>query len=337
VNQRFSNHTEISQAYRDDVYSTNPLDNILDVEQNFDDNEMKYNQDGIGESSGGTCKCPDGREYDVGGFRKPNPAVASEDGDPCDALACENGISGTCEKENNNSKWNGKKMICGLMKTYAPIGQCQCPGGGYYNVGFLKGKTCNDEDPLACEGGTKITCYPHLPLWAGRKVTCGTKYGWGGKCTCPDGKTFDSGVKKFQNCGGASHGCENGTASECKEEIGVWSGEKIVCGYEKGTWGGDCRCPNGQIYKVGDNGNSCASLQCVSGVKENCSKHVDVSWKHKKVTCAKSTPEVCTDCWDKEDIEDANWPARRTYTAAKLVGVHPGAPFTRMFATTTVR
>jgi hypothetical protein len=170
-------------------------------------------------------------------------------------------------------------------------------------------------------------------------VTCGTEHGSGGKCTCPDGTVFNSGVKKGKNCGGgASFGCENGKASDCKEENGVWSGQKVVCGYEHGTWGGDCKCPDGQTYKVGDMGNNCASLQCVGGVKENCSKHVDVLWKHKKVTCATNTrPEVCTSCWDAADIKDANWPARHTYTAAKLVGVHALTPFVRTVDPKTVR
>ena len=120
----------MSQTYKDDIYSNIPMDNISDVEQLHHDNEMKHNQDGIGESSGGTCTCPNGQEYNVGGFRKPGTADPSDEDDPCYALACENGTKGTCTEENNNPKWNGKKMICGLAKTYISSARCKCPGGG---------------------------------------------------------------------------------------------------------------------------------------------------------------------------------------------------------------
>jgi hypothetical protein len=40
--------------------------------------------------------------------------------------------------------------------------------------------------------------------------------------------------------------------------------------YEKGagvgSWGGSCTCPNGQVYDVGDSGNTCESLACEGGI-----------------------------------------------------------------------
>jgi hypothetical protein len=33
-----------------------------------------------------------------------------------------------------------------------------------------------------------------------------------------------------------------------------------------GSSGGLCTCPNGQVYNVGDNGNSCESLACEGGI-----------------------------------------------------------------------
>ena len=53
-----------------------------------------------------------------------------------------------------------------------------------------------------------------------------------------------------------------------------------------GGWGGSCTCPDGQIYQVGDNGDSCGSLSCVGGVPGTCNHYVDNKWKNGAVTCA---------------------------------------------------
>eukprot|EP01046_Picozoa_sp_COSAG06_P050754 COSAG06_NODE_8114_length_2270_cov_1.963151_2_plen_712_part_01 len=39
-----------------------------------------------------------------------------------------------------------------------------------------------------------------------------------------------------------------------------------------GSWGGTCTCPNGQVYQVGDNKDSCSSLACVNGVSGDCNQ-----------------------------------------------------------------
>jgi hypothetical protein len=294
----------MSQTYRDDIYSNIPFDNRLEVIQLHYENNERFNLIRIGEYSGGTCICPDGQEYEVGGLSKP---LGSYLGDPCDMLYCQWGRPGTCQKENNNPKWKGKGVTCGRPKGSVPSGQCRCPNGTWYWIGVKIGMACNSHNDVkyACDGGNMPgNCHigPHRP-GVGKKVTCGEKYGWGGKCTCPNGTVFYSGVKKGQNCAqGASFGCQNGTVSDCKEETGVWTGTKIVCGYQHGTWGGDCKCPDGAIYKVGDNGDDCATLQCDGGEMLNCSKSVDAQWKHKKVTCTAISPKLCTECWDQIDI-----------------------------------
>jgi FAD binding domain len=41
---------------------------------------------------------------------------------------------------------------------------------------------------------------------------------------------------------------------------------------EVGDWGGTCTCPNGSVYRVGDNGDACSSLACIGGVAGTCSE-----------------------------------------------------------------
>ena len=57
-----------------------------------------------------------------------------------------------------------------------------------------------------------------------------------------------------------------------------------------GTWGGDCRCPDGQVYGAGATGTSCDSLACVGGVSGPCNRHKDKRWNGRKVTCALGAP-----------------------------------------------
>ena len=83
----------------------------------------------------------------------------------------------------------------------------------------------------------------------------------------------------------------------CNNEAGAWSGRKVYCGGKKfaknvveenvqgvGGWSGECKCPDGQTYKVGDNGDSCGSLACVNGKAGTCIKE-EGAGKGRKVTC----------------------------------------------------
>ena len=51
-----------------------------------------------------------------------------------------------------------------------------------------------------------------------------------------------------------------------------------------GDWGGECQCPDGATYKVGDNIDNCATLACVNGEMLNCNRKQGV-WSGRKVTC----------------------------------------------------
>jgi hypothetical protein len=51
-----------------------------------------------------------------------------------------------------------------------------------------------------------------------------------------------------------------------------------------GGWGGECTCPDGQKYYVGDNSDSCRSLACVGGKSGTCNRKGG-KWSYRKVTC----------------------------------------------------
>ena len=80
-------------------------------------------------------------------------------------------------------------------------------------------------------------------------------------------------------------GCTSGTTTN------ITTTAVAVNVYEKrpgvGGWGGQCTCPDGQVYDVGDNNDNCASLACVGGVSSACSSGgIQASAQGMAVTCA---------------------------------------------------
>eukprot|EP00966_Prymnesium_polylepis_P107059 2479012-Prymnesium_polylepis.1 len=113
---------------------------------------------------------------------------------------------------------------------------------------------------------------------------------WGGECTCPDGTVYLVG-DQLDHCGSLAvpfaatriaNPCIGGTNGECNEyETDEWRHRKVTCATAPpapppppptlvnvygeddehvGVWGGECTCPDGQTYLVGDNLNQCGSL-----------------------------------------------------------------------------
>ena len=62
------------------------------------DNRVQENADGVG-GFGGTCRCPDGKTYEVG-----------DNGDACKSLACVNGEMLNCNRK--MGVWSGRKVTC---------------------------------------------------------------------------------------------------------------------------------------------------------------------------------------------------------------------------------
>ena len=59
-----------------------------------------------------------------------------------------------------------------------------------------------------------------------------------------------------------------------------------------GGWGGSCRCPNGQVYQVGDSGKGCTALACINGKPGKCNRKQSAAWAGNKVTCATAMPRA---------------------------------------------
>jgi len=119
------------------------------------------------------------------------------------------------------------------------------------------------------------------------------KGGWGGQCTCADGQVYQVG-DNGDSC--ATLACEGGIRGACNKHGGEWSGAAVTCAppmttnsfiEQAGTggWGGECTCPDGSKYQVGDHWAACANLACVNGVSGTCNRNGG-PWSGKGVVCA---------------------------------------------------
>lgn len=121
--------------------------------------------------------------------------------------------------------------------------------------------------------------------------------GWGGVCTCPNGKQYLVGDNRD---GCRSLACVGGTAGTCAQHTGDWSGRKVICYPLRnivqvevpgvGGWGGECVCPEEatghttHVHYVGDNHDSCGSMNCIGGESRTCNRYRGI-WSGKRVIC----------------------------------------------------
>merc|ERR1712122_163703 len=83
-------------------------------------------------------------------------------------------------------------------------------------------------------------------------------------------------ITRSEYCGNGADAAKNVVQ---EDNPGGWGGQYA------GAWGGTCTCPDGMVYEVGDNHDSCGSLACEGGVAGEC-KQAPGTWSGRKVTCA---------------------------------------------------
>jgi len=132
-----------------------------------------------------------------------------------------------------------------------------------------------------------VDLYEEGALWAG----------WGGSCTCPGGQVYQV-ADNWDACG--SLACINGISGTCNRRYGPWSYNRVTCAsvrniYQIGGmisgWGGSCTCPNGEVFQVADNNDSCGSLACIDGTSGTCNRAYG-PWSNNRVYCGDSDSPV---------------------------------------------
>ena len=215
-------------------------------------------------------------------------------------------------------------------------GSCTCPDGQVYWAGLLlSDNTCGPNSNLACEGGISGPCLgsrpdqsPQPPDYSGWgvRVRCNQNVvqanqpdvgGWGGSCTCPDGRVYWVGLLLSDNtCGPNSNlACEGGISGPClgsrpdqspqPPDYDGWS-KRVTCTNsimtdqpDIGGWGGSCTCPDGQSYWAGLllSDNTCgpnSNLACEGGISGPCDRSPRQTWPDydgwsKRVRCGADT------------------------------------------------
>ena len=137
---------------------------------------------------------------------------------------------------------------------------------------------------------------------------------WGGTCTCPDGHVYTAGDRGNACRAWTTPGtvndtgnfnCFGGIEGPCQQRQGRWAFREVHCApaappvphnnvvvendLSVGIWGGTCKCPDGQVFLVGDTDGSCGGLACSGGEAGLCN-HYHGLWAHRSVTCAPSSP-----------------------------------------------
>ena len=217
-------------------------------------NKVDTNVPGVG-GWGGKCTCPDGQVYQVG-----------DNNDSCGSIACVGGSSGKCGSDNPGG--HGVKVTCAPRPVSDTCVGVEVGGGPMHGrmVDVKEGYQCpnevskdnwlNDEtygDTFEItQEGTKITVV--------RTDNGDRKAGWG--------------MPLRISC--------------CKLLVLPNKVDKNVPGV--GGWGGKCTCPDGQVYQVGDNNDSCGSLACVGGSSGKCGSD-NPGGNGVKVTCASASED----------------------------------------------
>ena len=133
--------------------------------------------------------------------------------------------------------------------------------------------------------------------------------GWGGSCTCPDGKVYQVGdLQGHSACSkedGCPLACDGGKPGKLNKKRGPWSHRSVACvdvsrlnrviedAQDAGGWGGDCTCPDGQLYQVGDKDFQGKELACIGG-KAGKMNEKNGAWSHRKVVCSECPPNTIT-------------------------------------------
>jgi len=228
---------------------------------------------------GGSCTCPNGQVYQVGDI-----------GDQCGDLACYGGTSGKCHT--SQGAWSGKGVVCAdacHLKPKATAAPTSAPTAAPATMGApINGLL---PDVAVCKG-------PRVNVVTTNAKGTGE---WGGSCTCPDGSEYHAG---WLMADPTKLACFGGAAGKIHEDHGAWSNVKVdcnVCGdcngpyqnvvtehsADAGGWGGDCTCPDGQVYQAGDNNDDGQSLACVGGA---------AGMLHKKAGAWSGVSVVCSPC-----------------------------------------
>ena len=110
--------------------------------------------------------------------------------------------------------------------------------------------------------------------------------GIGGKCFCPDGQDYFVG-QVLSTPETRTLACEGGTSGE------IVKNQVIVDSPESGKHGGDCLCPDGDLYEAGVLLGSPEKLNCVNGSSGEVKKR-NGDWSKKKVVCARISNSAVT-------------------------------------------
>lgn len=167
---------------------------------------------------GGTCRCPDGNEYQVG-----------DKFDSCESLNCVNGEKVSCNKEDGN--WSKNWVICNPNSN-------KKNSNDKLGLPIIDLTNYNQQKSSPKPDSTKLNPKNRnlkSRTLSSRKAgdpnfyyTNKRKFGWwGGYCTCPNGSVYTV-ADNNDKCG--SLACKGGVADECIHAVSTsWKYKGVIC------------------------------------------------------------------------------------------------------------
>uniref|UniRef100_A0A7S0Q9B7 Apple domain-containing protein n=1 Tax=Coccolithus braarudii TaxID=221442 RepID=A0A7S0Q9B7_9EUKA len=152
---------------------------------------------------GGSCHCPDGLVYQVG-----------DNYDACASLACVGGTAGECNRW--IGPWSRWKVECYVESPLAPPLLPPSPPLVPPAPPSLPAPSPSPQPPPQPTSSPTITVGNQ---W-------GRVGGWGGSCTCPDGRVYFAGDNRDW-C--RSLACVGGVVGKCNFYAGQWSFTSVEC------------------------------------------------------------------------------------------------------------
>eukprot|EP00931_Biecheleriopsis_adriatica_P122769 TRINITY_DN977_c0_g1_i3.p1 TRINITY_DN977_c0_g1~~TRINITY_DN977_c0_g1_i3.p1 ORF type:complete len:1652 (+),score=356.20 TRINITY_DN977_c0_g1_i3:28-4983(+) len=238
-----------------------------------------------------------------------------------------------CSENSRQPYWNGKVGLYAVGQTSTGTGTT----GPDFSESFMG--CFSDNGNRAFSGASPKMGYgPHTvaDCW---KHCQGKKYMAvqdGDQCFCGDTykqegypKVSDSECSKNGECS-VPHGCGGSWRNSIYkiDELGAPGAPEAPVIFENqveenaagvGGWGGWCKCPDGEMYGVGDNNDACGSLACIGGEAGTCNRGSG-KWSHRKVTCAGAGAGKAATSNRKAHLEDNLGPFAQAAPAPECSG-----------------
>ena len=187
---------------------------------------------------------------------------------------------------------DGKTSIAGTSSCFPIVNNAADIIVSMSKTGETRDKACGTgnypSDKDKCEIALKNSGFEMFYDNYGVTEVTGDKYNNGvtGCSVDVDGKGFWRPPYLSQYQGRNPLKCNDPNSMGCVCTVSLGERNKFTAdATTSGSSGGECTCPDGSIYWVGDKNDNCGSLNCEGGSSGHCNRYPNPLWSHNQVIC----------------------------------------------------